>query len=195
MDNSLKNIAIMGCSGSGKTTITNIIRSKGYFTIDCDKIYKYMLYDNNVINKINQIVPNIYSDKNSVNFKDIGLFFEHNKSKEMEFEQWRQQCFYDKLHHILNNIHHLVFVDLPIFQNGYILDDFDYILHVKSQQRLCKQRIEKRNGYSLNKINYLIKRSSIQIKGKSVIVIENNESFIDLNDKVQLILQAIAVRQ
>lgn len=182
----------MGCSGSGKTTVANIIRALGYPVIDCDKVYRDMLFDDNVINQIKQIIPGAFFNKKIICFKQVGLFFEHNKSLEMKFEEWRQQYFRKKLYSILNNVQHLVFIDLPIFYNGRLFDDFDCIIYIKSYHCLCKQRIAKRNNYSAKKIDYLIKRSSFQPMGAQVIIIRNDGSFVELNDKIQLLLQALA---
>ena len=71
--------------------ISPSIRALGYPVIDCDKVYRDMLFDDNVINQIKQIIPGAFFNKKIICFKQVGLFFEHNKSLEMKFEEWRQQ--------------------------------------------------------------------------------------------------------
>lgn len=64
-----KNIAITGCTGCGKSTVSSIVRVFGYDVFDVDKLSKTLLYQSDkVLNKLKKIVPKNCIE-NKVNLK------------------------------------------------------------------------------------------------------------------------------
>ncbi|MEO0151432.1 MAG: dephospho-CoA kinase, partial [candidate division WOR-3 bacterium] len=59
----MKLIAITGNAGSGKTTISNILREKGYFVIDADKVVHKLLESQEIRNFIKQTFGEEFLDR------------------------------------------------------------------------------------------------------------------------------------
>ncbi len=58
----LKTVAITGGIGSGKSTVLNILKNKGYPTFSCDEIYKELIFDKQYIKSISENFKNVVFD-------------------------------------------------------------------------------------------------------------------------------------
>ena len=73
-------VAITGCIGSGKTTISNYLGDRGFDVIYADDLSRKYLYDKEVITYLKIIIDNKIKimKGNLLDFKSIGQFFDKN---------------------------------------------------------------------------------------------------------------------
>lgn len=84
-------VGITGTVGSGKTTVSDILREDGYFVFDTDLFSKQILIENQyIIGIIENIVGQKISRNGKINFKKVGKIFDNNPKLEEKFEDWYQ---------------------------------------------------------------------------------------------------------
>lgn len=166
-------IAITGCIGSGKTTVSEYLIQNGYQVISGDEVSRKYLSHPKVIQKIQNIVHIKKIDK--LDLKYIGSYFDENPNDEILFERWYQPFLGQQIQSQINN-HNIKFVfwDMPYLKQKSIEEIFDVIWVINTNAEECRCRIRKRNNYSDSKINFMIELSSAEYKFNNIIVIDNN---------------------
>ena len=189
-------VAITGTSGSGKTTVINLLKQMGYTTVDYDLFsIEIILKENKVQDKLIEFIPDIL--KKTINLHDIGSFFENHPDKEIEFENWFQpflgKCINRDIEY--KRYSGIVFFDLPYIDKKNIEYMFDEIWIISLDYETNCSRLKNRNNYTYNKINYLIKRSSIENLEYStlVFVIDNSTTIKEL--KIRLLERISCVKK
>lgn len=184
-------IAITGEIGSGKTTVSKILRDYGYYVFDTDLFSKKLLRENKkVVELIENIIGQRVYENNKINFKKIGEVFDNNHQLEEEFEKWYQvflgkEILKEAL--LLKNKNELLFFDIPLLEKKGIENEFDFLWIVESEKNKCYERVKKRNNYPSKKIDYLIKNSKINKKLLccNYKIIENNKSIEVLKELIK----------
>lgn len=157
-------IAITGEIGSGKTTVSNILRDYGYCVFDTDIFSKKVLMeDKSIVGIIENIVGQKISQNFKIDLKKIGKIFDENPKLEQKFEEWYQVFLGEKIKEKAFSFKNekLVFFDIPMLEQKGISNTFDYLWIIDSKHGKCCERIKSRNNYSDEKIEYLIKNSKI----------------------------------
>ncbi|AIY84925.1 dephospho-CoA kinase [Clostridium baratii str. Sullivan] len=179
-------IGITGEIGSGKTTVSNILRDYGYSVFDTDLFSKKILIENKFIMEIiEKIVGQKVSRNYKMDFKKIGQIFDDNPKLEEKFEDWYQVFLGKEIMQkalFLKNEEKILFFDIPLLEKKGISNKFDYLWIVESKQNKCYERIKHRNNYSNKKIEYLIQNSKINkdLLLSNYKIIDNNKSIEDL---------------
>lgn len=191
-----KNIAITGCTGCGKSTVSSIVREFGYDVFDVDKLSKTLLYQSDkVLNKLKKIVPKNCIE-NKVNLKKIGNYFEKNPYDEEKFNIWYQKYIGYEIRKIIKESkQEIVFWDIPLLDKMNIEELFDVIWVVEAKEESCFNRIKLRNQYEDLKILNLILRSKSCYENiqEKVIYIDNNGDICDLRRLIKKKLFEIQV--
>lgn len=175
-------IAITGTVGSGKTTVSNILREYGYFVFDTDLFSKQILIeDKSIIGIIENIVGQKVSENCKLDFKKVGKIFDDNPKLERKFEDWYQVFLGGKIIEkklVLENEEKIIFFDIPLLQQKGIADKFDYLWIIESKETKKYERIRNRNNYSYEKIKYLMQNSKIdkELLLTKYKIIDNNHS-------------------
>jgi dephospho-CoA kinase len=178
-------IGITGEIGSGKTTVSNILRDYGYYVFDTDLFSKKVLIENK---SIIEIIENIVDQKISLNykidFKKVGKIFDNNPKLEKKFEDWYQVFLGEEIMKkaLFSKNEEVLFFDIPLLEQKGIANEFDYLWIVESKQSMCYERIKYRNNYSNEKIEYLIQNSKINkdLLLSNYKIIDNNKSIEEL---------------
>lgn len=179
-------IGITGQIGSGKTTVSNILRYCGYSVFDTDLFSKEILAENkSIIQIIENIVGQEVCKNNKLDFKKVGKFFDDNPNLEEKFEGWYQVILGEEIIKkslSLKNENEILFFDIGFLDKKGISNQFDYLWIIESEQTKCHERVKNRNNYSNKKIEYLIKNSKIN---KDLLlckykIIDNNKSIEEL---------------
>lgn len=184
------NIAITGCIGSGKTTVSNYLLNSGYKVVFTDEISRNMLSCKIVYKKLQSIInDDIFIDK-KLNLKYISNYFDNYTKDEETFERWYQQFIGLKIKNlILKNKDSAIFYDIPLLRMKKIEYMFDFIWLINTEREKCVTRVTERNNYDINKINHLIKSSTFYYNGENVLNLTNNTGLINLFTQVDDILK------
>lgn len=192
-------IGITGTIGSGKTTVSNILREYGYYVFDTDLFSKQILTENeSIIGIIENIVGQSITENCKIDFKKVGKIFDNNLKLEKKFEDWYQVFLGDKIIEkklTLKSEKKIIFFDIPLLEQKGIANKFDYLWIIESNETKKYERIKNRNNYSNEKIKYLIENSKIDkelllSKYKSI---DNNHSVEKLKMLIKFELDNLIV--
>ena len=175
-------IAITGNIGSGKSTITKIIRELGFKVFDSDKEVKKALTNKDLINQISKEfkskIPGLIK-RNTINKDKLGEFVFSNPEELKKLEQlvhpkvWEsKEKFFKK-----NFNEQAVFLDIPLLFEKKLQSKFDFIIRTRVSEEVQKKRVLKRKNMTNAKFNHIRKA---QIDCSSV-----EEKFISLDINTQ----------
>ncbi len=177
---------LTGHSGSGKTTVANIMAGLGFYHIDCDKIVHTKVYtDKNVLKKISDSFGNEFVTDGILDRKRLGALI------------FSEKAAYDKLmnvvgddikkavnHEIENNKDKHILLDAPtLFEFG--MDNIcTRIIGVISNEII--DRICKRDNISIQdaKLRLSNQKSADFFKNNCDIIIKNNKDLKHLEENV-----------
>ncbi|PSM52988.1 dephospho-CoA kinase [Campylobacter blaseri] len=187
-------VVITGNIGSGKSSVCDILKQKGYDVIDADKISHKALDeisqkialefgDEFVINGIvdrKQLGKLVFSDKNLLKKLEDMLSFK------IESEIYRQA-------NIFEENKKLYFLDIPLYFESKKYKEFDKILLVYATKDILIKRVMKRNSLSKDEV---LKRLNLQIdieekKVLSTYIIDNSGDLEHLENLVSEFLQKL----
>lgn len=158
-------IAITGVVGTGKTSVSQVLRERGYFVFDSDDFSKHVVLEKTVKNKINKLLKFCGRSAEADYYKTIGRIFDENEEIEDEFEKWYQpylgRRIIDELEQIKTE-NGLIFCDIPNLNKKGIEEWFDIIWIVTCGEDICAKRIKARNNYSQEKIDRIIYNSKVE---------------------------------
>lgn len=148
----MKSIAITGGIGSGKSTVTEHLKAKGYIVIDADDMARKLTSSGG--ESIPYIIENFgasYIDKdgsmNRAKMRD--LVFKNPEAKKI-LEQGTTNVVIRKIEEIRKNAEaageKLMFFDIPLLFETNRENDYDEIWVVTAPEEIRKQRIIKRDG-------------------------------------------------
>lgn len=181
-------IAITGSIGSGKSSVSRILRSLGYPVFDADTLAKAQ-YDKAEVKK----ALNTYFNED---LYPQGLF-DHARLAALIFEDPRPEArhFVEALIHPLvlhaleelaqNSGEPIVFSEVPLLYEAHGEDQFDRVLLVTSDEDIADKRLMEQRGMTMKEIR---RRRALQLNPsvKAALaddVIENN------GDEAQLVKQ------
>lgn len=192
-------VGITGDIGSGKTTVSNILKEYGYSVFDTDLFSKQILNkDKSIIKVLENIVGQEISKDYKIDFKRVGQFFDSNPKLEEKFEKWYQVFLGSKIREAIYTVKSekgIIFFDIPMLNQKGIAHEFDYLWIIQANESLQYKRIKNRNNYSDEKIKYLMQNSKIdkelllsKYRGKCI---DNNYSAKRLKLLVKSELEAL----
>ena len=111
-------IAITGTAGSGKSTVLQILKDNGYFTIDYD-YFSHQVINNSksVHSRLSKIIGKDLNNFTEKDLKYVGSYFELHQSEEKNFEEWFQPYIGKK---IKNQFHELKYSGLCFFDIPFL---------------------------------------------------------------------------
>ena len=184
-------IAITGGIGSGKSYMTNYLSKKGYKTCSADEIAKNVLYYPNVLEKVEEAFPNVFTDgKLDRNKLSIEVFSSAKHAKK------------------INGITHpiilkeilsvdeggkIVFVEVPLLFEGNYQNLFDKIVVVKRKKGKRIAAVKKRDNLKGKdvklRINCQINYDKYDFSPYTVI--ENNKTIKDFEKKIDEFIETL----
>ena len=185
-------IGITGKAGSGKTTVSDILRGYGIAVLDTDLLSKQLLYENeDIISVIEKIIGVSVTQNNRLDFNRVGKFFEDNPKLEKKFENWYQIYLGQQIIREAVTLEYksdVLFFDIPLLHQKGIAHIFDCLWIVETKESMCVERIQKRNNYSRDKSESLVKNSSINkvLLSQNHKIIQNNKSIEELKRLVKV---------
>lgn len=185
------NRPILGLTGgiaSGKSSVSQILKAKGFLIIDADVLVKRAYTFSHIQSKIKELSPGSIDSNGQINFKHLReKFFSSPEIKEKV-----EKLIYAELKSLFlveveEQNQDFVIYDVPLlFERG--LDQLvDFKVLVYAPELSQRQRLERRDGTSSKVIDQILK-SQMPIeekKTKSDFVIDNSGGEEELTDKVE----------
>lgn len=168
-------VAICGSLGSGKTTITNIIKEQGYPIFNCDQ-YNASLIQNNtyVINEIAHNFDNVLVN-NRIDKSKLAQIVFSDSVKLVKLNKILHPLIIEEMLRQMNQ-HDIIFVEVPLLFELKLNKYFDYVICVVCNQDKMLQRA-KTQGLNIDNIkkrlNYQLPQSH-KIKNSDFVVYNNN---------------------
>ena len=182
-------VAITGASGSGKTTVLKMLKEMNFLTKDYDTFSVEVIKKSERVHlKLQEIIGEDVVPNGQVELKRIGEYFDNHCEAEKEFETWYQPYLGEQIRKdiLKRNYQGVCFFDVPFLGEKEIVDLFDEICLIKTDFEVCCQRIQNRNGYSVEKSQYLVERSSFvsECDLANVCIISSNFSKDELERQI-----------
>ena len=205
-------IGLTGGIGTGKSTVSQILRNKGFSVIDLDVISHKVIEFPSVVEKI---VKNFGKEvlENNENNNDGNRTVSREKLGKIIFSNREKRFTLNSIMHpeILRIMHKkilecesknekenkIIFVEIQLLFEVQWEKEFDYILLVAAKRDIQVRRVLERDKRS-EKEAWDIINSQISLdekRGKSDFVIENDGNIDDLNRKVDKFLKILEQQQ
>ena len=155
-------IAITGNIGSGKSTITKIIKELGYKVFDSDKEVKKALAKKGLINQIRKEfkaqIPGLIK-RNEIDKAKLGEFVFSHPDELKKLEQIvHPKVWESKEKFIETNMNEpVVFLDIPLLFEKKLQSKFDFIIRTRVSEEVQKKRVLKRKNMTDAKFNHIRK--------------------------------------
>lgn len=205
-------IGLTGGIGTGKSTVSQILRNKGFSVIDLDVISHKVIEFPSVVEKI---VKNFGKEvlENNENNNDGNRTVSREKLGKIIFSDREKRFTLNSIMHpeILRIMHKkilecesknekenkIIFVEIQLLFEVQWEKEFDYILLVAAKRDIQVRRVLERDKRSEKEAwNIINSQMSLDEKrGKSDFVIENDGNIDDLNRKVDKFLKILEQQQ
>ena len=187
-------IAITGKIGTGKTTVSEIIKSLGYKVFESDKETRKILERSKIIEKINiefgNKVQDLINSEKQIDRNKLGEFVFKNKFELRRLENiihpeiWKNKKNFIKF----NSKKQILFFDIPLLFEKNIYTNYDYIIYTTVDFNTRKERVLKRKGMTLNKFQQICTNQFelSQIQKESIsLEIDTNLKLNQIKDKLE----------
>ena len=191
-------IAITGGIGSGKTTVSKIVRSLGFDVYSADVIYNELLDDDKVVEKIYDLLElkkvvvdgRVYFDRQAVS---SAVFSDREKLRKLN--TFSHALVYERLKEIFNEYPYEkpVFFEIPLLFEEKKEDEFDKVFIIYRDVNDRIKAVKKRSGLNEKDIVARIKNQIdydiFDFKKHTLII--NDCSFEELEERVKLAIESI----
>lgn len=181
-------IAITGTIGSGKSVVSNYLRSKELKVFDCDEYNKFLLEnDNDVLDKVLHFFPDAVEHL-KINRKKLANIIFRDDEKRLQLESIMHPLILKKMKEEAES-EELFFAEVPLLFEKNLDDYFDVIILVVCNEKIGEYRLAER-GFSKKDID-LRKKNQLPTDEKikrATEIIYNNGSFQYLYEEIDKLL-------
>ena len=181
-------VGITGTIGSGKTMVSDYLRSKDIDVFDCDAYNAELLKNNKeVLNKILQVFPECV-DHLVINKTKLAEIVFNDDNKRLKLESIMHPYIFDKMNEISKSTD-LFVAEVPLLFETNLDSYFDVTILVVTNSNIAHERLLDK-GYSLEQVkNRELKQLPVENKMKRATeIIYNNGSFVDLYKEIDKLL-------
>jgi dephospho-CoA kinase len=175
-------IAIVGNIASGKSTVEDFIKAKGYKVYDTDKIAHEILASNKSV--IDEFGTNERAKLAKI------VFSEPEKLKKLE--EIVHPLVKEEILGIFENNFNIVFISVPqLFEAGFE-SLFDKIIYITADKDIRKNRLIRHNNFTEEEaLRRIDAQKETNKKEKADFVIENNSTIFELETYIDYVLKEI----
>ena len=186
----MKNIAITGGIGSGKSTVSEIIRKMGYVVVSADKVYSELLLNEDFVKEICELMnisPVEKDGRITIDRKALSALVFSDKTQLSRLNDFTHPRIMDEIFRRSEGVEPLFFAEVPLlFERGYETE-FDNVFIVRRRLDLRLSETMKRDGKTEAEIRKVIDNQFDYEGNKSgykSIIIENNGTIQELETEV-----------
>lgn len=186
----MKKIAITGGIGSGKSTVSEIIRKMGYVVVSADKVYSELLLNEDFVKEICELMnisPIEKDGRITIDRKALSALVFSDKTQLSRLNDFTHPRIMDEIFRRSEGVEPLFFAEVPLlFERGYETE-FDNVFVVRRQLDLRLSGTAKRDGKTEAEIRKVIDNQFDYEGNKSgykSIIIENNGTIDELETEV-----------
>ena len=153
-----KKIAITGGIGSGKSVVSQILASKGYFVLDCDQITKQLYQKQKTVEQIAQNFGGEFVCDGKVDTKKLGAYVFADKQRVQQLNSVMHPLIFEELDRQIDESgQKIVFVQIPLLFETGMQNQFDDVWLVTADEQTRIQRVIARDGLDVEQIKNRIK--------------------------------------
>ncbi len=190
----MKTLCITGGIASGKSLVSQYLKSLGYTLIDSDVITHELLLKESVLKEINVFFPSAFV-AGSLDKKKLADIIFSDKEAKKHLDDIMHQKVYEAIFTELKKHKHeqIVVIDVPLVYETNKQDLFDYVLLVYVDYETQLNRLMSRNQYTKQEAkNRILSQSSLEEKvKKATFVVDNRYTITDTYNQVNDILKII----
>ncbi len=193
----MKKIGITGMIGSGKTTVSILLRRKGYRVFDCDG-YTHMLYrktDPCFQKLVDAFGETILDQFGEIDRKALAALVFQDEAKRLQLNRIVHPAVIEGMNRFFANHpeEELLFAEVPLLFEAKMESCFDQIIVVAAPREVSVRRMMEDRGYSEEEANARYDAAVRQEEqtSKATIVLRNEGTLHDLNDRVIDLLAAL----
>lgn len=177
-------IAITGLIGSGKSTVCNYLRDKGYHVFDCDKYNSYLLEKGNIgYLKVKEAFPEVFDNDILIKTRLSDLIFSNSENKE-KLENILHPIILDKINEESKD-YDPYFAEVPLLFETEFYKHFDYALLIASDNNIALKRLTLRGVNESEAKRRILNQMSLEEKKKrSDGIIYNNGNLVSLYNQI-----------
>ena len=199
-------IGLTGGIGTGKSTVSQILKDRGFTVIDLDVISHEVIEFSSVVEKIVQNFGREVLDENedgncTISREKLGKIIFANKEKRLALNSIMHpeilKVMHKKILECKSEKNKIIFVEVQLLFEVQWEKEFDYILLVAAKRDMQVRRVLERDKRSEEETwNIINSQMSLDEKReKSDFVIENDGNMDDLNKKVDKFLKSLEQQQ
>ncbi len=194
-----KKIAITGGIGSGKSTVSNILKDKGYPVYSCDEIYAGLINLKEYINEIEKAFPAAIK-QGEIDKKRLAEIIFSNEQERMRLNKIAHPLIMQTLLKQMNDDKsQIVFAEVPLLLEGNFENLFDQTIVVLRNREERIRSICERDGIppeqAIERItaqfDYEDIESKNRLKKMGAVFIENKGDFSTLENSVDVALKRL----
>lgn len=199
-------IGLTGGIGTGKSTVSQILKDRGFSVIDLDVISHEVIEFSSVVEKIVQNFGREVLDEDeagnyTVSREKLGKIIFSDKKKRLALNSIMHpeilKVMHKKILECKSEKNKIIFVEVQLLFEVQWEKEFDYILLVAAKRDMQVRRVLERDKRSEEEAwNIINSQMSLDEKReKSDFVIENDGNMDDLNKKVDKFLKSLEQQQ
>lgn len=199
-------IGLTGGIGTGKSTVSQILKDRGFPVIDLDVISHEVIEFSSVVEKIVQNFGREVLDEDeagncTISREKLGKIIFANKEKRLALNSIMHpeilKVMHKKILECKSEKNKIIFVEVQLLFEVQWEKEFDYILLVATKRDMQVRRVLERDKRSEEEAwNIINSQMSLDEKReKSDFVIENDGNMDDLNKKVDKFLKSLEQQQ
>lgn len=189
----MKKIAITGSIGSGKSTVSQYLRSRGFLVADSDAIVKDLYQHDWVVkDRFTQWFGEAIIVDGEVDKRRLKQLFLEDEGNRKKVEAYIHQRVKEKLMEFMakNSVVPIIFCEIPLLFEVSWQHEFDETWLVVTSKDLLVERLQKYRGMSVDAIERMF-QWQMPVEQKMTladIVIENHGSIEELYQKVDQLI-------
>lgn len=185
---SKRKIAISGTIGSGKSTVLNYLKSKGYFVFSCDEYNAFLLNKGQQgYIKIQEQFPEAFI-KGELDKKALSKIVFNNPLQKERLESIMHPLIIAEMLR-LRDLYEIYFAEVPLLFENNLEQYFDLSLLIVTDEQKALERLQKRGLDYDSAKQRILNQMPQEIKMKRADeIIYNNGSLADLYNQVDTVI-------